>query len=305
MTTISYALQTEGLTKRFGERLAVDDLTIGVPTGALTGFIGPNGSGKSTTIRMLLGLVRPSGGRAVVLGSSTERPEAYVSRVGALVEGPAFYPGLSGRRNLDALATLGGHNHQRVPQLLRQVGLAERGNSDYGSFSMGMKQRLGIAAALLPDPELLILDEPVNGLDPAGIREVRGLLRSLADEGRTVFVSSHLLSELQQISDWVVVIKQGRLVFQGTMEALLEGQSGSLVVRAEDLSQHEIVERICAEAGHHCESCGSRLCVQAPAGWAGELNRRAMKAGVTLVELHLQHGSLEDSFLAITGEEDR
>jgi ABC-2 type transport system ATP-binding protein len=227
------AIRTQGLTKRYGSRAAVDQLTIQVPTGVVAGFVGLNGAGKTTTIRMLLGLITPSDGSAEVLGQPISHPAAYLHQVGAMIEGPAFYPTLSGRKNLEVLAVLGGHPKTRIGQLLELVGLAERASDRYGSYSLGMKQRLGIAAALLPDPALLVLDEPANGLDPAGIIEIRSLLRGLADDGTTVFVSSHLLGEVEQISDWLVMIDQGRLLYDGPIDQILDRQQAELVVATE------------------------------------------------------------------------
>lgn len=193
------AIETHGLSKHFGRRKAVDALTIGVPGGVIAGFVGPNGAGKTTTIRMLLGLMRPTKGLASVLGKEISHPRVYLSRVGALTEAPAFYPSLSGRKNLEVLAHLGGHPLSRIGQVLDVVGLSDRANDPVRKYSLGMKQRLGVAMALLPDPELLILDEPANGLDPLGIIQMRDLLRSLREQGKTIFVSSHLLGELEQV----------------------------------------------------------------------------------------------------------
>jgi len=190
------ALSVDGLTRRFGDLVAVNDLTFDVPTGGVVGFVGPNGSGKSTTIRMLLGLITPSGGTGTVLGEPIEHPERFAGRVGALIESPAFVGGLSGRDNLRSLAALRGLPRVRVDEVLELVGLAGREGDKASTYSLGMKQRLGLAAALLPDPELLVLDEPTNGLDPAGIVEIRELLKSWASGGRTVVVSSHLLGEI-------------------------------------------------------------------------------------------------------------
>jgi ABC-2 type transport system ATP-binding protein len=212
------AIQAVGLTKSYRGRPAVDRLSFSVPRGRVTAFVGPNGSGKTTTIRMLLGLVRPDAGTATVLGASLSQPRAYLPRVGALVESPAFEPELSGRRNLKVLATLA-----RTPVHRVEAALAAVGNKPYRAYSLGMRQRLGIAAALLGDPELLLLDEPTNGLDPGGMQEVRHLLRRLADAGRTVFVSSHLLAEVEQLCDHVVVLREGRLVHQGDVRGLTAG----------------------------------------------------------------------------------
>jgi ABC-2 type transport system ATP-binding protein len=263
------AIATQGLTKRYGSRAAVDDLSIQVPTGVVAGFVGLNGAGKTTTIRMLLGLITPSAGTAEVLGQPISRPAAYLHRVGAMIDGPAFYPTLSARANLEVLATLGGHPRARIGQLLEQVGLAERAGDRYSSYSLGMKQRLGIAAALLPDPALLVLDEPANGLDPAGILEIRSLLRGLADHGITVFVSSHPLSEVEQISDWLVMIAHGRLLFDGPIGQVLDRQRPEVVVKAERPGDLATVAALAAEAGHYTSTADGRfLRVQAPASFA-------------------------------------
>src|ERR1700729_541611 len=214
------AVQTAGLTKRFGERTVVDDVALEIPQGAVCGFVGPNGAGKTTTIRMLLGLVRPTSGSGTILGGSLAEPATYLRKVGALIEAPAFYPQLSGRENLKVLARLGQLPLAAVDPVLGRSGLLARAGDRYRSYSLGMKQRLGIAAAMLAGPELLILDEPTNGLDPAGIVEMRSLIRSLANEGMTIFVSSHLLSEIEHICDHVVMIRSGRIVFQGSVDEL-------------------------------------------------------------------------------------
>jgi ABC-2 type transport system ATP-binding protein len=218
-----------------------------------------------------------------------------------MIEGPAFYPTLSGRKNLEVLAVLGGHPKTRIGQLLDLVGLAERAGDRYGSYSLGMKQRLGIAAALLPEPALLVLDEPANGLDPAGIIEVRRLLRGLADDGLTVFVSSHQLSEVEQISDWLVMIDHGRLLYDGPIGQVLDRQQAELVVATEQPSDLGTVARLAAEAGHYSTPAnGHLLRIQAPASYAAELNRQAMAQGVTLVELRPEQPSLEETFLSMT-----
>jgi ABC-2 type transport system ATP-binding protein len=297
------AIHTDGLTKRYGQLVAVDHLSVQVPAGVVAGFVGRNGAGKTTAIRMLLGLVTPSDGTAEVLGQPITRPAAYLPQVGALIEGPAFYPGLSGRRNLDVLATLGGHPRAKIDQVLELAGLADRADDRYGTYSLGMKQRLGVAAALLPDPALLVLDEPANGLDPPGIIEIRGLLRRLADQGTTVFVSSHLLAEIQHICDWLVVIDHGRLLFDGPIGEVLDRQRAELVVAAERPGDLETVARLAAEAGHPPATAdGRRLRIRAPASFAAELNRQAMRHGVTLVELRPTQPSLEDTFLHMTTE---
>jgi ABC-2 type transport system ATP-binding protein len=219
------AIETRGLSKRFGQRAAVENLTMAVPRGTITGFVGPNGAGKTTTIRLLLGLIRPSGGSATVLGTSIAHPRIYLPRVGALTESPAFYPSLSGWKNLAVLARLGGYSRSRIDQVLEIVGHSDRVGEQASKYSLGMKQRLGVAMALLPDPDLLILDEPANGLDPLGIIQTRDLLRSLREQGKTIFISSHLLGELEQVADWLVMINQGQAVFNGPARELLTGKA--------------------------------------------------------------------------------
>src|SRR5579875_57677 len=218
------AVLTAGLTKRFGDRVVVDDVALAIPSGSVCGFVGPNGAGKTTTIRMLLGLVRPTAGSGVILGGSIAEPATYLPRVGALIEAPAFYPQLSGRENLRALARLGRIPLTAVDPVLERSGLLARSGDRYRSYSLGMKQRLGIAAAMLAGPELLMLDEPTNGLDPAGIVEMRSLIKSFADGGITVLISSHLISEIEQICDYVVMIRAGRLVHQGSVAELRASQ---------------------------------------------------------------------------------
>jgi ABC-2 type transport system ATP-binding protein len=226
----STALSLRGLTKRYGTRTAVDNLDVELPSGVVAGFVGPNGAGKTTTMAMLLGLVRPTAGTGTVLGASIDEPAAYLPRVGALIESPAFYPALSGAENLRMFATVGGQSTASIPALLDTVGLSGRGGDRYRSYSLGMKQRLGIAAALLGDPDLLILDEPANGLDPQGVREMRSLVADLAGTGRTVLVSSHDLSELEQVCDWLVLIDTGRSLYQGPTRDLLDGVAEGLAV---------------------------------------------------------------------------
>src|SRR5580658_5720166 len=227
------AVSTAGLTKRFGTRTVVDDVALAIPPGSVCGFVGPNGAGKTTTIRMLLGLVRPTSGGGTILGGSLAEPASYLNKVGALIEAPAFYPQLSGRENLKALARLGRLPLSAVDPVLERSGLLARAGDKYRSYSLGMKQRLGIAAAMLAGPQLLILDEPTNGLDPGGIIEIRGLIRSFAGDGITVLVSSHLISEIEQICDYVVMIRAGRLVHQGSVGELRAAQQPDFIVSPE------------------------------------------------------------------------
>lgn len=215
---------TSGLTKRYGDRLAVDRVDLTVRRGEVYGFVGPNGSGKTTTLRMLLGLVRPTGGGATVLGRPPGAPDA-LARIGALVEGPGFYPYLSGRLNLRVLARYAGLDDVAVEAALEQVDLTGRGSDRFRSYSHGMKQRLGVAAALLSRPELLMLDEPTNGLDPAGLADMRDLIRAVAAQGQTVLLSSHLLGEVQHVCDRIGVIAAGRLRAEGTVAEVRAGRT--------------------------------------------------------------------------------
>ncbi|MFY9588413.1 MAG: ABC transporter ATP-binding protein, partial [Actinomycetota bacterium] len=220
------AVETSGLSKRFRKRVAVQPIDLEVPAGSLFGYLGPNGAGKTTTIRMLLGLARPTAGSARLLGAPVPRGLAGVrKRIGSVLENPAFYPRLSARKNLRVLARVAGDAAAagRVDELLERVGLTDRANDRVRAYSHGMRQRLGLAAAMLHDPELIVLDEPATALDPAGIRDVRGMLAALRDEGRTIFISSHLLSEVEQICDRVCVVSKGRQVYQGTLAGLTTG----------------------------------------------------------------------------------
>ena len=299
-----HAVVTLGLTKRFDKRLAVDGLDLRIPAGSITGFVGPNGAGKTTTIRMLLGLIRPSAGRGTVLGHPLGHSRAYLPRVGALIEGPTFYPALSGRENLMVLARLGGIQPRRIDTVLERVGLGSRGLDPFRTYSLGMRQRLGIGAALLPGPELLVLDEPTNGLDPHGIAEIRAMLRSFADDGMTVFVSSHLLAEIQQICEHLVVIETGRLIFQGGVKELLAARAPELIVRTESREDAKHLLRLVKSIGRSAHLVGDNesmtLEIAADCSWAGDLNRLAMADGITLVHLAERRSTLEEAFFEIT-----
>ena len=303
-TRAEAAIAVYSLTKRYGRTVAVDGLTFEVPRGGVVGFVGPNGAGKTTTIRVLMGLIRPTAGDAFVLGQPVSHPETYLPSVGALIESPAFYPALSGRRNLHAIAILGRHDRARVDEVLTLVGLGERGDDAYGQYSLGMKQRLGIAAALLSDPELLILDEPTNGLDPSGIREIRTLLRAIGDSGKTVFVSSHLLAEVQRMCDRLLVLRKGRLVFTGTVDELLVHRVGIVATPAHSGQREELIA-ICKSAGYDATELPGAVLAHAPSDWAPVFNELAMRQGIVLRELRLQSGDLEETVLAMTGEGGR
>jgi len=305
----NYAVQTKGLQKSYGGRIVVDDVDLRLPTGVVSGFVGPNGAGKTTTIRMLLGLVRPTAGSGHVLGRSIARPTRYLPQVGALIEGPAFTPSLSGANNLTVLARAGGLPASRVGEVLERVGLGDRGQDAYKAYSLGMKQRLGIAAALLPQPRLLILDEPTNGLDPAGIVAVRDLISSFRDEGMTVFVSSHLLAEIEQVADHLVMIQQGRLVFQGPVQELVAAQVPELLATPERPQDLDLVADIAAALGWPADLTDGVVRVQMPtnldrvqhAERATELNRRAHDVGVVLSRLEIREPTLEQAFFTVTG----
>lgn len=295
------AIEVKSLSKHYGDLRAVDEISFSIPRGVICGFIGPNGSGKTTTIRMLLGLIRPTDGQATVLGESIDHPERYLHRVGALIEGPAFYPALSGEENLRVLATLGGIDTSVVPGLIDRVGLTGRGGDKFKSYSLGMKQRLGIAAALLPNPDLLILDEPTNGLDPAGIHEVRSLLRSLADSGMTVFVSSHLLSELEMISDHLVMLRVGHVLFSGPSQELYDAQQPVIIARPERPDQLAALAAVAKSIYDDVHVSDGEVRLVAHGHLASELNRRAFESDIVLSSLHTARPNLEETFFDMTG----
>jgi ABC-2 type transport system ATP-binding protein len=297
------AISVKDLSKKYGASLAVSHTNFEVPLGTICGFVGPNGAGKTTTIRMLLGLISPTGGSAQILGEAITSPDKYLASVGAMIEGPAFYPALSGAENLRVLATLGGFPQERVDQLLEQVGLADRGGSKYKTYSLGMKQRLGIAAALLPDPKLLILDEPTNGLDPEGIQEIRQLLRSLADSGTTVFVSSHLLSELELISEYLVMLRKGEVVFAGPIQDLFDQQQPFMIVKTQNDQDLEKIILIAQSAGHKAHLRDGTAHIEGPAEWAGTLNKLAFDSGILITQLSPQLPNLEETFFELTGDQ--
>jgi ABC-2 type transport system ATP-binding protein len=302
-THVADAVIVERLTKRFGDRVAVDDVSFSIPAGTVAGLIGPNGAGKTTIMAMLLGLVRPTHGSATVLGSPVSKRTEYLPRVGALVEGPAFHPGVSGIDNLRSLAVLGGHPTSGLGDLIELVGLSGRGADRVGSYSFGMKQRLGIAAALIGDPELVILDEPTNGLDPVGMHDVRTLIRTISEGGRTVIVSSHLLGELEHVCDWLVVLDRGGVVHLGT-PGTLGGTSDTLVLRPDAAGRIDDLAAIVGSSGLAVDLRGGQLVVDVADGvdaqrLAAEINRRAHAAGIVLTELHHARADLEARYLEL------
>jgi ABC-2 type transport system ATP-binding protein len=292
------------LTKRFGTRTAVDGLSFALPTGVVAGFIGPNGAGKTTTMSMLLGLVAPTSGTGNVLGQPLSEPTTYLGRVGALIESPAFWPSLTGAENLQLLATLSGHDSGEIPGVLDLVGLAERASDRFSSYSFGMKQRLGVAAALLGDPALLILDEPTNGLDPAGISDMRRLIASVTRDDRTVLVSSHILSELEQVCDWLIVIDEGSLLYQGPADGYLAQAGTVVVVAAEHRADMDRLAALARAEGHDAVIDGDEIVVPVeletgdPRALAVTLNRIAFEDGIILAELRVRRPTLESHYLA-------
>jgi ABC-2 type transport system ATP-binding protein len=318
-------LRTAGLTKRFGTRQAVNGLSLEVQRGDVFGLLGPNGSGKTTTLRMVLGLIWPNSGEIEAFGvkmtSARSRRQA-LQRIGSVVEQPAFYPYLTGRENLLGIATYAGlpksaATAARVDEVLRSVGLAERATDSYKKYSLGMKQRLGIAAALLTSPDLVVLDEPTNGLDPAGVVEVRGLIGSLAQQGITVLLSSHLLHEVQQVCTRVAILKEGTLLAQGTVSELLASQSGLQLAFAQPEELVRAVEVLRAVAAEHPWLRGAQYVQPEPGAWvppggwallvdapierAPELNALLAAQGIYAAELRRREASLEQFFLALTG----
>ena len=296
------AIAVKGLSKSYGDLVAVKNATFEVPLGTICGFVGPNGSGKTTTIRMLLSLIDPTSGSGEILDQSISHPERYLSKVGAMIEGPAFYPALTGVENLRVLATLGGYSHSRVPELIELVGLAGRGDDKYKNYSLGMKQRLGIAAALLPDPKLLILDEPTNGLDPAGIQEIRDLLSNLAKRGVTVFVSSHLLSEIEMIAEYLVMLRKGEVIFFGKTSELLHRSRPTIVTKCASQSDIERLKTLVSNLGHPVTLENGELHIDAEESWGAELNKLAFDNGILLSRITPVRPTLEETFFEMTEE---
>ena len=292
-------IAVEGLTKKFGSTVAVDGLTFAAPAGAITGFLGPNGAGKTTTLRCLLGLVRPTAGVATIDGRAYRELDEPMQRVGAVLEQTSFHPGRRARDHVRTLAHAAGIPARRVDEVLQLVGLEQYARQRVRGYSMGMRQRLSLACALLGDPEVLILDEPANGLDPEGIRWLREFLRSLAQSGRTILVSSHVLAEVAQTVDRVVIINRGRLVREGTLEELTAGAVERASVRARE---PERLQAALAEAGIDATADGARVSVAAPTERVAEL---AARNGIVLYELTPEVASLEEAFLDLTTEPER
>jgi ABC-2 type transport system ATP-binding protein len=292
-------VETHSLTKRYGSGvLAVNSVDMSVRRGEVYGFLGPNGAGKTTTLRMLVGLIRPTSGTANVAGHTPGSP-AGLARIGALIESPGFYPYMSGRENLEVVADLASVGQKRVDEVLDMVELTSRARRKFGTYSTGMKQRLGVAGALLKDPDLLILDEPSNGLDPQGMAEMRKLIKDIAQGGRTVLLSSHLLGEVEQICDRVGVISGGRLVIQSTVQDLL-GEKGVLVRAQPSERAGEVLTRMFGPEAVVREDGFFHL--KTDPGQSVEINRQLMASGIGVSELRPYERSLEDVFFQLTGE---
>ena len=293
-------IRTEGLTKRYGEILAVDGLSMQVPRGRIFGLLGPNGSGKTTTMGMLLGLVKPTAGSYSLFGTDSPRGES-LRRLGAIIETPAFYPYLSGRENLAYFQGVAGQsNAAELDDLLERVGLADRAESRFSTYSLGMKQRLGLAFALLGDPELLFLDEPTNGMDPAGMAEVRDLIRNLGTGGRTVLLSSHLLHEVEQVCDSVAILAKGRLIAQGSVDDLVRPGDGERVrLRTTDNSKTtEILQGL--DWVSSVVADGESLLVSAARERSPEISTTLGRSQIYVTEMAAEEMSLEQYFLKVT-----
>ncbi|TDW77621.1 ABC transporter ATP-binding protein [Kribbella pratensis] len=289
-------VEVSGLTKRYGDTLAVDGVDLTVLPGEVYGFLGPNGAGKTTTLRILTGLIAPTSGDVRVLGGKPGQAEV-LGRTGSMIESPAFYPYLSGLDNLRLLAEYAGVARRRIDEVLELVDLADRAKDRFSTYSLGMKQRLGVAAALLKDPELVILDEPTNGLDPAGMRDMRRLIRELGTGGRTVLLSSHLLGEVQQICDRVGIINSGRMVAEHNVNELRGEQE--LVVRADPKDQAQAILSRFGTVHQYDDT----LRVAVDSSRAAEVNSVLVGAGIAVSELHMTERALEDIFFELTTEE--
>ena len=300
---MDWVIETQGLTKQYGSIRAVDQLSLQVPRGGVFALLGPNGSGKTTTMGILLGLIKATSGSIRLFGEPIGgvRPHA-LRRIGAIVEEPSFYPYLSGRNNLRYFQGIGGkESRKEVDRLLEMVGLSERSNSKFNTYSMGMKQRLGIAYALLGDPEVLFLDEPTNGLDPAGMAEVRTLIREFGSSGHTVLLSSHLLHEVEQVCDSVAILSRGRLIAQGKVQELLKGQDAVRLTTTDDIQALGILSALDWVAEVRTED--EALVVTAPSERSSELTAALAQAGIYVREISSAKLSLEEYFLDVTGDD--
>jgi ABC-2 type transport system ATP-binding protein len=292
-------IEVANLTKRFRKTVAVDDLSFKIREGAITGFLGPNGAGKTTTLRVILGLVHPTAGQATVMGRLYRQLESPTQQVGAVLEATDFHPGRSGRNHLRVLAAATGIPRSRVEEVLQIVDLQDAAGRRAGGYSLGMRQRLSLAGALLGDPRILVLDEPANGLDPQGIRWLREFLRSLAAEGRTIFISSHVLAEVEQIVDEVVIIHRGKFVVQATTAELVARAAGGIRARSPQVDQ---LRAALEEAGVKVASSEGDLLTLAGATTA-QVGEIAAAKGIVLHELVAESSTLEEAFLDLTSQE--
>lgn len=303
-TPAAWAVRTSGLSKHFGRTVAVAGLDLNVPVGGVHALLGPNGSGKTTTLRMLLGLIRADRGAMELCGVAVpDRLGEVIHHVGAIVESPKFHPTMTLRRNLEILAMSIGVNRRRVTEVLLEVGLGARGDTRFRQSSLGMKQRLAIAATLLKEPQLLIFDEPTNGLDPAGIQEIRTTIRALAAAGRTVLISSHLLGEVEQVADSVSIIGRGRVLAEGDLASLLSGDRSRVVVEVAD---HSLAHEALRQAGYTVELSGGRLHVtrqEAPAAEPSDVARTLGQVNLWPHHLSVESSTLESVFLDVTADE--
>jgi ABC-2 type transport system ATP-binding protein len=298
------AIEVRGLTKRYGPNTVVNNLNLAIPQGSVFGFLGQNGAGKTTTIRMLLGLIKASNGQASILGHDTVTGRHHIlPRVGAIVETPTFYPYLSGRENLKQLALVAGAPFSRINEVLEQVELSERANDKVKTYSLGMKQRLGIAAALLNNPQVIFLDEPTNGLDPQGTVDIRNLILRLGQSGHTIFVSSHLLHEVEQMCSHVAIINRGKLVVQGTIKELLEGTTKTLLeVTPVATAVQVLTQGWWQEAKVKVRETGPlTIELEIDPEMVPEAVQALVGAGVRVYSVGQQKASLENYFLAVTG----
>lgn len=312
MSQVSYAIRTKGLTKRFGDRIAVNSVDLNVRAGSAFGLLGPNGAGKTTLIRLLVGLAIATEGKIDVLGHAIpEQKQEALSRVGAIVEEPRFHPFMTGRENLEIVASLRGKSQMaNIDNSLARVGLMDRAEDKVGGYSLGMRQRLGLARCLLVDPALMVLDEPMNGLDPPGILEIRGLIRSLVSEGKTVLISSHLLDEVEKTCDEVAILAQGSVLASGSLDSILSGTNGEVLLRTssddvafEQLKTHPNVDSIAREVN------GLKLIITSDVtdvdGALGQIARSVVLAGLDIFELSQQKVSLESRFFEFTATEEK
>ncbi|WP_120004606.1 ABC transporter ATP-binding protein [Nesterenkonia muleiensis] len=291
-------ITAENLHKRYGSKTAVDGISFQLPPGKVTGFLGPNGSGKSTTMRMAVGLDRPSSGTITIDGKPFAQHRAPLRTVGAVLDAGATHPGRTGRAHLRVLAATHGISHRRVEQVIELTGLGEAARKRIKGYSLGMNQRLGIAAALLGDPAVLIFDEPVNGLDPEGVRWVRGLAREMAAEGRTVFVSSHLMSEMSQTADHLIVLGRGRIIADAPIHELLETGEHRVLVRTEQVAELANALESSAVSIEHIDAETLQVTGLDPRS----IGRRALEIQAVIHELTPQLGTLEDQYMKLTGE---